>query len=107
MLHETKSMPIYYHPFKSGHAGRGWYEGLTARQAILTLRTPQAVSYTRAVCGNKETIDDFFAKLGAIFGWLNLITKPSQIFSADETGITIVHKPSKVVAHIGHEMFLI
>lgn len=25
------------HPFKSGHAGRGWYEGFMARQAILTL----------------------------------------------------------------------
>ena len=49
----------------------------------------------------KETIDDFFAKLGAIFKQLNLITKPSQIFNVDESGITIVHKPSKVIAHIG------
>ena len=89
------------HPFKSGHAGRGWYEGFMARQAILTLRTPQSLSYARAVCANKETIDGFFAKLGAIFGQLNLIAKPSQIFNADETGVTIVHKPSKVIAHIG------
>ena len=89
------------HPFKSGHAGRGWYEGFMARQAILTLRTPQSLSYTRAVCANKEMIDDFFANLGAIFGRLNLITKPSQIFNADETGVTIVHRPSKIIAHIG------
>lgn len=82
------------HPFKSGCAGRGWYEGFMARQPILTLRTPQALSYARAVCANKDTINDFFAKLGAIFGRLNLISKPSQIFNADETGITIVHKPS-------------
>lgn len=32
---------------------------------------------------------------------MNLIAKPSQIFDSDETGVTIVHKPSKVVAHIG------
>ena len=89
------------HPFKSGHAGRGWYEDFMSRQAILTLRTPQSLSYARAVCANKETMDDFFAKLGAIFGRLNLIAKPSQIFNADETGVTIVHKLSKVVAHIG------
>ena len=89
------------HPFKSGHAGRGWYESFMARQAILTLRTPQSLSYARAVCANKGTIDDFFAKVGAIFGRLNLIAKPSQIFNADETGVTIVHKPSKVVAHVG------
>ena len=32
---------------------------------------------------------------------MNLIAKPSQIFNSDEAGVTIVHKPSKVVAHIG------
>ena len=89
------------HPFKQGYAGRGWYEGFMARQATLTLRTPQALSYARAASSSKETIDDFFAKLGAIYGRLNLISKPGQIFNADETGVTIVHKPSKVVAQIG------
>ena len=89
------------HPFKEGHAGRGWYEGFMARQATLTLRTPQALSYARAVCSNKETIDDFFAKLGALLGRLNLIAKPSQIFNADKSGVSIVHRPLKVVAQIG------
>ena len=67
----------------------------------LILHTPQALSYSCAVSSNKETINDFFAKLGAIYGQLNLIVKPSQIFNADETGVTIVHKPSKVIAQIG------
>lgn len=89
------------HPFKEGHAGRGWYEGFMARQATLTLRTPQALSYARAVSSNKETIDNFFAKLGAMFGRLNLVAKPSQIFNADESGVSIVHRPSKVVTQIG------
>jgi hypothetical protein len=56
------------HPFKSGHAVRGWYEGFMTRQPLLSLRTPQSLSYAHAVCANKETIDDFFAKLGAIYG---------------------------------------
>jgi hypothetical protein len=89
------------HPFKEGHAGRGWYEGFMAWQATLTLCAPQPLSYARAVCSNKETVDDFFAKLGAIYGRLNLIAKPSQIYNADETGVTIVHHPSKVIAQIG------
>ena len=72
-----------------------------ARQARLTLHTPQSLSYARAVSANKETMEDFFAKLGAIFGRLNFIAKPSQIFNADETGVTVVHKPSKVIAQIG------
>ena len=86
--------------FNESHAGRGWYEGFMARQAMLTLHTPQSLSYARAVSSNKETIDDFFAKLGTIYGQLNLIAKPSQIFNADETGVIVVHKPSKVIAQI-------
>ena len=89
------------HSFKQGYAGRGWYEGFMARQATLTLCTPQALSYAHAVSSNKETINDFFANLGAIYGQLNLTAKPSQIFNADETGVTIVHKPFKVIAQIG------
>ena len=38
--------------WKSGHAGRGWYEGFMACQAILTLCTPQPLSYASAVCVN-------------------------------------------------------
>ena len=85
------------HPFKSGHARRGWYEGFLSR----LLNVPLRLSYARALCANKERIDDFFAKLSAIFGRLNLISKPGQIFNADETGITIVHKQSKVIAQVG------
>lgn len=40
------------HPLKSGHAGRGWYEGFMSRQAVLTLRAPQSLSYAWAVCAN-------------------------------------------------------
>lgn len=71
-----------------------------SRQATLALRAPQPLSHARAVSPNKETIDDFFAKPGAIYGRLNLIhvAKPSQIFNVDETGVTIVHHLSEVIA---------
>lgn len=68
------------HPFKEGHACRGWYEGFMARQATLSLHTPQALSYARAVSSNKETIDDFLAKFGALFGWLNEVIPPFMIY---------------------------
>ena len=89
------------HPFKGGFAGRGWYDGFIFRHPKLTLRSPQPLSYCRALCSNKATIDDFFAKLGGVYGRLNLISKPMQIFNADETGVGIVHKPGKVVTEIG------
>lgn len=71
------------HLFRGGHAGRGWYEGFMAHQTILTLGTPQLYDNWW-----------FFAKLGAIFGWLNLIVKSSMLMKQ----VTIRHKPSKVVA---------
>ena len=89
------------HPFSGNKAGRGWFEGFKARHPKLTLRIPQPLSYCRALCSNQEVIDDFFGKLGAIYGRLNLVAKPMQVFNADETGISVVHKPGKVVAELG------
>lgn len=48
-----------------------------------------------------EVIEDFFAKLGGICARLNLLAKPMQLFNVDETGISIVHKPGKVVTELG------
>lgn len=37
-----------------------------------------------------------------MYGRLNLISKPMQIYDADKTGISIIHKPGKVVAELGY-----
>ena len=79
----------------------GWFEGFKMCHPQLTLRSPQPLSCSRALYSNQETIEDFFAKLGAIYGQLNLLSKPKPIFNADETGVTVVHKPGKVVAELG------
>ena len=67
----------------------------------MTLRSAQPLSFDRAAAGNKEVIADFFAKLGAICACLNLVAKPMQIFNVDETGISVVYKPGKVVTKLG------
>ena len=89
------------HPFKDGKAGRAWLDGFRMRHPKLTIRTPQPLSYCRALCSNMDTFKDFFGKLGAIFGRLNLLSKPMLIYNCDETGITVVHKPGKVFAELG------
>ena len=89
------------HVFKNGVAGRGWFNGFRSRHPRLVLRTPQPLSYCRALNSNKFVIDDFFAKLGGVYGRLNLISKPMLIYNADETGVGIVTKPGKVFAEIG------
>ena len=89
------------HPFKDGKAGRGWFDGFKARHPKLSFHTPQSVSFARAVSANEYLVSVFFAKLGSIYGRLNLITKPMQVYNADETGVSIVHKMGKVLAHLG------
>ena len=95
------------HPFKDEKAGRAWFDGSIKRNPKLTIRSPQPLSYCRAVSANMETINYFFGKLGAIYGRLNLISKPMQVYNCDETGLSIVHKPcaGKVVAELGCRQF--
>ena len=96
------------HPFKDQKAGRAWFDGFCRRHPKLSIRSPLPLSYCRAQCANMDTINDFFGKLGAIYGRLNLICKPMQIYNCDETGITMVHKPGKVVAEMGrHKVYAI
>ena len=89
------------HPFTKGTAGRAWFDGFRSRHSNLTLRSAQSLSHSRAACANKEIISDYFAKLGAVCAKLNLLTKPMQIFNMDETGLSIVHKPGRVVTELG------
>ena len=69
---------------------------------------PQPLSYCRALCSDPETIKDFFGKLGSIYGKLNLISKPMQVYNLDKTGVSVVHKPGKVIAQLGrHNVYAI
>ena len=38
------------HRFTNWMAGHGWFDGFKARHPQLTLRTPQSLSFARAVC---------------------------------------------------------
>ncbi len=54
------------HPFSGESAGRLWFQGFKRRHKTLTIRTPQPLSYCRALCANPEVISNFFGKLGSI-----------------------------------------
>ena len=86
------------HPFKDGKAGHAWFEGFLQRHPKLTIRSPQSLSYSRAICANREAVDEFFGKLGSVYGRLST---PMLIFNCDETGVSIVHKPGKLIAELG------
>ena len=85
-------------------AGRrhSWFDGFRARHLNLTLRSTQSLSHSRVACGNREILQDYFAKLAAVCARLNILSKPMNIlYNVDETGLSIVHKPGRVVAELG------
>ena len=93
------------HPFNEGKAGRDWYAGFCRCHSQLVLRKPEALSYSRAKCANAKTVEDFFAKLGALYARLNILSKPMLIYNADETGISKVHKQrTRVLARRGQKV---
>ena len=96
------------HPFKDQKAGRAWFDGFRRRHPKLSIRSHLPLSYCCARCANLDIINDFFGKLGSIYGRLNLICKPMQIYNCDETGVSVVHKPGRVVAEMGrHKVYAV
>ena len=73
------------------------------RYPRLSLRKPQPLSVARARAGTDEAIKAFFEKLGGIYCRLNLLSKPMLVFNCDETGITVVHSPGRVITEMGRK----
>ena len=65
----------------------------------LSLRTPEATSMARARVFNKERIYEFFDKYENILDEYKFTA--NQIYNVDETGLSTVHKPSKIIAQKG------
>ncbi|KAJ8043230.1 Jerky protein-like-like [Holothuria leucospilota] len=91
------------HRFNKGkkRAGYDWYSGFCGRHPDLSLGKPEALSAARASMLNPTVIKDYFRKLGDLLKVTGLEDKPSQIYNADETGFSLVHTPSKILAKKG------
>ena len=89
------------HPFNTEKkmAGKDWLRGYLTRYPDLSIRTPQATSIQRAVGFNRPKVDQFYATYKNLLDTHTL--SPSRIYNMDETGITEVHKPGKVIASKG------
>ena len=64
------------------------------------LRKPESLSYVRAKAVDPVTIQDFFEKLGVLYVRLNLLSKPMQVYSVDESGLNITQHKGKVIANV-------
>ena len=77
-------------------AGNDWLQKFMKRNPQLSLRKPEATSLARTTSLNKQTWDEFFSNIESLMEKYHF--PPHRIFNMDETAMTTVHIPSKVLA---------
>lgn len=80
-------------------AGWKWYYKFMRDHPEISLRMPESTSMARCRGFNKQRVMDFFDKYEDILDKEKLL--PNQVYNVDESGLSTVHKPSKILAKKG------
>ena len=101
LVYEYYTRNCIPHPFnrETKMAGRDFVSGFMKRNKDLSLRKPQGVALNRIYGLSKIDVGLFFENLDSVLQ--QYLFEPHQIYNCDETGLTCVHKPSKVIAPKG------
>ena len=96
------------HPFDQTKkmAGRHRLAGFLARNATLTIREPEATSITRAVGFNKAQVGNSFEIWRSVLESIGPI-HGDRIWNMDESGLTVVPKPGRIVAKKGQKQKMV
>ena len=89
------------HPFnkRTEMAGPNWLRGLLDRHPNISIREPQGTSLSRAQGFTDEKVKVFFGVYKNLLAEKEIV--PSRIWNMDETGISVAHKPGKIIATKG------
>lgn len=82
-------------------AGMDWYYGFLRRNPTVSLRSPEATSINRIQAFNESEVKLFFDNLETLMEKYHFAT--NRIYNVDETGISTVQKPSKILGLKGQK----
>lgn len=95
-----------YHPFskEKGAAGETWLQGFLKRNPSLSLRSPTATSMARDVGFNEIKVAEVFGAYKSVNEGIQMSSNQvtaNDIWNMDESGLTIVQTPTKILAAKG------
>ncbi|KAB0805318.1 hypothetical protein PPYR_02288 [Photinus pyralis] len=96
-IRKSVTVPEQWHVTKMG--SRDWFSNFMNRNPTLSIRVPEATSHARAVNFNRVNVTKFFDNLSKVMDKYHF--EAANIYNVDETGVTTVQKPSKIVSTKG------